>query len=103
MTIFLSIFSLVCLFFLLFSIRLNLKLQEKIEKINESLDACLDVLDFSYKRIVEKSQIEVLSDEPIVRELVEDIRQSKNAIIAAGKLISGELYGEEQNDREKED
>jgi hypothetical protein len=70
------------------SIRKNLYLQEKIENISESLEESLDVLDLVYQRIVTKTQLEVLSDDPIVRELAQDLKISRDSVHAIANLIS---------------
>jgi hypothetical protein len=70
------------------SIRKNLYLQEKVENISESLEETLDVLDLVYQRIVAKTQLEVLSDDPIVRELAQDLKLSRDSIQAVANLIS---------------
>ena len=69
------------------SIRKNLYLQEKIENISESLEESLDVLDLVYQRIVTKTQLEVLSDDPIVRELAQDLKISRDSVHAIANLI----------------
>jgi hypothetical protein len=73
---------------LVLSVRKNLYLQEKIENISESIEESLDVLDLIYQRIVSKTQLEVLSDDPIVRELAQDLKLSRDSVHAVANLIS---------------
>jgi hypothetical protein len=75
-------------FFLFFSIRLNLKNTDKLERISERIEESLDVLDVCYQRATARAALEVLSDEPVVRELVEDIRISKDAILLVANLLT---------------
>lgn len=75
-------------FFLFFSVRLNLKNVDKLEKINERIEESLDVLDVCYQRATARAALEVFSDEPVVKELVEDIRISKDAILLVANLLT---------------
>jgi hypothetical protein len=57
------------------------------------IEESLEVLSFYQKRIERKSKLEVFSDDPVVKELVEDIKQSKKAVL----LVSEKLTGEKEN------
>jgi 50S ribosomal subunit-associated GTPase HflX len=61
---------------------------EQLDEVKDQVEESLDVLDFVYGRIYDKSQIEVLSDEPLVRELLQDIKAAKDTmIIVANKIV----------------
>jgi hypothetical protein len=64
------------------------------ENLVDTIEEALDVLDECYTSIAHAAEIPVLSDEPIIRDLLSDIRRTKNAVLAiAGKVV---IYGEEK-------
>ena len=85
--IILSIFCLLFLVCLVWSLKKNIELSEKIENIVEQVENSLDVLDNCYQRATEKSKLEVFSDEPVVRELIDDIQTTRDAILLIANLI----------------
>lgn len=82
---------------LVWSVRLNLIYLEKIEEVRNQIDESLDILDSQYQRAAAKAELEVLSDEPIVRELIEDIRSSRDAILLVANLIVEPLKDDEKD------
>jgi hypothetical protein len=73
---------------LFYSLKKNIELMEQLDEVKDQVEESLDVLDFVYGRIYDKSQIEVLSDEPLVRELLQDIKAAKDTmIIVANKIV----------------
>jgi hypothetical protein len=85
------------------SIRKNLELMETIEETAENYEEftkeVLEQLSYYYNKIDKKSKLELFLDEPVTRELVEDIKGTKKAIRNAAEKIS--VFIEEEND-EKE-
>ena len=73
---------------LFLSVKKNLVLNEKLENITEQIEESLDILDENYARIHRKTKIEILSDEPIIKELIFDINTSKDAILLIANKIS---------------
>lgn len=90
------IFLSTCLFL---SVKKNLQLLETIEDIAENYKETIEELNYYYEKIDKKSKLELFLDEPITRELVEDIKGTKKAIENAAKKIS--VFIEEENE-EKE-
>ena len=87
---------------LYFSLRLNLQNQDKFEEISEQIDESLDVLDACYQRAAQRAKLEVLSDEPVVRELLEDIKTTRDAILLVANLIVKPMQeAEQEKDNEK--
>lgn len=87
---FLGIMILLCVFlsiFLFFSLRLNLKNRDKLTEISERIEESLDILDVCYQRAASRAELEVFSDEPIIKELINDIRTSKDAILLVANLL----------------
>jgi hypothetical protein len=86
-----------------FSVRKNLELMETIEETAENYEEftkeVLEQLNYYYNKIDKKSKLELFLDEPVTRELVEDIKGTKKAIRNAAEKIS--VFVEEEND-EKE-
>jgi hypothetical protein len=83
---------------LYFSLRLNLKQSEKLQQINNKIEESLDVLDVCYQRATTRANLEVFSDEPVVRELVEDIRLSKDVILLVANLLVEESNKDNEED-----
>lgn len=101
-------FMLTVLFLMLAgSVWINVKLTKKCLQMSEQRDdlvdvieESLDVLDSCYTSIAHAAEIPVLSDEPVVKNLLADIRRSKNAVLAiAGKVV---VYGQEKDAQQSE-
>jgi hypothetical protein len=84
------ILSIICFFLILgliWSLKKNLALSEKFESVVEQIENSLDVLDSCYQRATTRAKLEVLSDEPVVRELLEDIQVTRDAILLVANLM----------------
>jgi len=77
------------------TIRKNLELNDQREALVDTIEESLDVLDTCYSRISHAAEIPVYSDEPIIRELVADIRHAKHAVLAIASNVV--IYGEEKD------
>ena len=60
---------------------------DKLEEIDESIQEVLDILEVQYQIINQKTKIEVFSDEPVVRNLVQDITNARNAVLKSAKIL----------------
>jgi hypothetical protein len=80
---------------LFFSLRLNLKNRDRLTEISEKIEESLDILDVCYQRAATRSELEVFSDEPVIKELVEDIQISKNAILLVANLLTEPMNNDE--------
>jgi len=76
-------------FCLYISITKNLELLEKLEEVTTQTEESLDLLDKCYRNIYEKSKLDIFVDEPIVKDLIKDINNTKDAVL----LIANKLYG----------
>lgn len=83
---------------LIWSVRKNLSYQEKFESIVEKIESSLDVLDSCYQRASTRSQLEVFSDEPVVKELLEDIQITRDSILLIANLIVEPLQNLEKKE-----
>jgi len=87
---------------LFWSVSLNLKYSEKIEEIKDVVDESLDVLNLHYQRAARRAKLEVMSDEPVVRELVSDLQSARNVILLVANLIVGPFKDDENDDESDE-
>lgn len=83
---------------LYFSVKKNLELLEKLEDLSEQVEESLDLLDVYHQKIDIISKTEVMFDDPIVKNLLDNISGCKDAVL----LIANKLYGSlEINEEEK--
>lgn len=95
--IFLSLFSIAATVALYYSIKKNLELIETLEQTMEQIEQSVEILDYYYKRLDKKAKIEVFSDDPTIKELIEDMRQSRKAVLEVTKqLTGGDLTAEDK-------
>ena len=77
------------------SARKNIELMEKIEEFQDAVDVCLDTLEAQYQTIESKTKIELFSDEPVVRALVQDIAIAKMSVLEVAKVLDETIKDEE--------
>lgn len=87
--VFLSVLLTVTSFALYYSVRKNLQMIETLESTMEQVEESLEMLELSKKKIEKKLKIEVLSDEPIIKELIEDMKFSKRSVLLISEKLSG--------------
>jgi len=80
-----------CVFALLFigstallvrSTKNSLQIIEKLDDLEEQLDLSLKILEEKHKRLEAKSKTEVFFDDPVVKDLVKDITDCRDAVSA---------------------
>lgn len=82
------VISLVALYF---SVSVNLKLGRIVLAFEDQVEESLDVLDESYQHIAEIAAMPVMSDEPIIRNVMFNIKQARDAVlVVANKLVAFE-------------
>lgn len=86
--VFLSVTCIALSVALYYSIKKNLELLELFESFGENFAENLEELNRFYERIDKKSKMELFLDEPVTRELVEDIKGTKKAIKKLAEKIS---------------
>lgn len=84
------------------SLMKNFEMSDRLESVEEAIEESLDMLNDVYGRIEAKSKMEVFSDEPVVKELVRDIVESKKMIHKVALLIDSSLVTEEVETEETE-
>jgi len=82
------------------SVKKNIEFMETFDDIQESLQRSLEILEEQKEKISQKSKLEVFSDEPVVRNLIRDIVESKNAVISVAKLLDDSLVEEINESKE---
>lgn len=76
----------------------NLQLSDQRELLVDQIEESLDELDSCYNRLAHNAEINVMSDEPVIREVMNDIKRSRNTVLKiASKVVT---YG---SDEEKKD
>jgi hypothetical protein len=84
---------------LFISVKKNLEYMELIDGLEENLKDSIELLNEYYVKIDKKSKLELFLDEPVTRELVEDIRGSKKAVKNAAEKLSIYLEETDENDQ----
>lgn len=78
------------------SLRRNLELSDQRERLVDVIEESLDVLDACHIRLAHTAEIPVLSDEPLIRDVVLDIKRARNAVLAiASKVV---VYGDDDTE-----
>lgn len=81
-------------------IRQNMQLNDQREDLVDQIEESLDMLDTCYGRLAHHAEIPVLSDEPIIQDVVYDIKRARNTVLAvASKIVT---YGSEASEKEEE-
>lgn len=88
--------------FLAISLKKNIEFMEKIDEIQEALENSLEILEIQSRKINQKAKLEVFSDEPVVRNLIKDIIESKNAVIQVAKLLDDSMTEDLIESKEEE-
>jgi hypothetical protein len=78
-------------FSLAWLVRKHLGLLEKFDNVVEQIEESLDVIDSSYNRMANLLETPVLLDDPIVVELVQSAKNTKDSLLlVANKIIINE-------------
>jgi len=91
----LSLFSIGLSAALFYSVKKNLELIEALEETSEQIEQSIELLDYYYKRLDKKLKLEVFSDDPTIKELVDDMKQSRKAVSIIIKQLTGDETPEE--------
>lgn len=77
-------------------IQVTLELREKHEELVDQIELSLDILDRCYNNIAKAVKTPVLSDDPVVRDLLIDMRRAKDAVLmVANRIVSFDQPNEE--------
>jgi len=73
----------------LVTVRQNLALSDQREELVDQIEESLDVLDHCYARLAHHAAIPVLSDEPVIQDVIHDIKLARNSVLAvASKVVA---------------
>jgi len=75
-------------------IKKNLVLSDQREDLVDRIEESLDMLDGCYQRLAYHAEIPVLSDEPVIRNIIADIKQAKNTVLAVASKVAA--YGDSE-------
>jgi len=75
---------------LYFSVKKNLQFLEQQEEMLQLLETCLQDLEICRKKIDQKVKMEVFSDDEIVKELVDDIKQTRFTVAIIIERLTNE-------------
>jgi len=78
----------------------NLMLEDQREALVDEIEESLDDLEVIYDNIAHAAEIPVLSDEPVIRELLADIKRAKNAVLAIASRVV--IYGSDMNEKDED-
>lgn len=92
----LSIFLLFTSTSLFFSIKKNLEMMDKIETVSLTVYECLDVLEDQHRSIEGKTKLEVFSDDPIIKSLVEDMKIAKISVARVANVLDDTISSIEE-------
>ena len=82
---------------LIVSLYYNFKFAKTIFRVEDAVEKSLDELDERYYDLSQVLEIPVFYDSPQVRQVLEDIRRSRDAVLyVANQLAKVELDGEEK-------
>lgn len=73
---------------LYFSVRRNMQIDDRIDEFGEQLDQSLDIIDECYGRISRAAETPLLTDEPVVRSLMSDIKITRQAVLLVANKIT---------------
>ena len=72
---------------LFFSLRKNIEFIDRIEEIEDRIEVAINVLHKQHSKLEEKSKIELFLDEPIVRDLINDIVIAKESVLKVSEFL----------------
>lgn len=80
------------------SIKRNLEMADKIDELGDQVEETLDVIDGCYQRIAKVAEMPVATDDPVIQQLVSDIKYTKQALL----LIANKIVTFDQEEEESE-
>jgi len=75
---------------LYFSVKKNLEFLDQQESLLSTIEQSLQSLEISYKKIDKKSKLQLFSDEAIVKELIDDMKEARRSILIIAENLTGE-------------
>jgi hypothetical protein len=74
---------------LCFSVYINFKLSKLIFSLEDQVEESLDILDENYQLLATAASHPVMSDEPVIKQVMADIKSARDAVLLiANKLVT---------------
>lgn len=84
---------------LIISVRRNLELDDKFDELGDQVEQSLDIIDDCYQRIAKVAETPVATDDPLVQQLVADIKYTKAALLlVANKVVTFDRDDDEEGE-----
>lgn len=84
---------------LFFSVRRNLELSDRFDEMGDQVEESLDILNDCYQRIAKVAEMPVTSDDPVIQQLLSDIKHTKHAILlVANKVVTFDRAEEDEQE-----
>jgi len=80
---------------LYWSLRKNIEYMERLEEVGSLIRDSIEVLEAQRQKIDQKSKLEVFSDEPVVRELIQDIVTARASVEVCMSVLTQVIEDEE--------
>lgn len=100
MTYVLTFFLLVTLVALFKSVEKNLKQREQLDEIAVQIEISLDVLDKKFKELSRIAAMDVMSNEPVVREFVMHVNDTRDAVLQVANRLTVALDEEDESTKD---
>lgn len=75
-------------YFLIYSLLKNIELLDQLEDIEERINECAATVIGCHEKIEAKSKMEVFFDDPVVKELVADIKEARDALSEVSQVLN---------------
>lgn len=82
------------------TVRQNLQLNDQREDLVDQIEESLDMLDQCYSRLAHHASLDVMSDEPVIQDVVRDIKLARNTVLAVASKVA--TYGGDERKEAEE-
>ena len=79
------------------SVKRNMEMMEKLDDVSDAIDVCIEELSLRQESISAKLKMDVFSDEPVVKDLVLDMKEAK-ALLSRVKRVLDDSLEETEGD-----
>lgn len=98
MILFLILVIIILTALLIVSVWFNVKFGRMLFKFEDNINESLDIIDRSYKRISQVLELPLTFDDPYIRQIVEDLKQVREAVLLVARKISLSDKDEKQDE-----
>ena len=79
------------------SVKRNMEMMEKLDDVSDAIDVCIEELSLRQESVSAKLKMDVFSDEPVVKDLVLDMKEAK-ALLSRVKRVLDDSLEETEGD-----